>query len=457
MDYEKGFKILKKLIELEDDQTRDEFYNFQSQFLINWGHENSYGLTDTIRGEKYRIIAQLDKITYRIINKNFSDLCNEMIINCEQLTEIISLFYRVDNLPSNNELQAICAQCVPNHLGGLQKYHENNMLNCLLVNLAKVGILSTDNVPLLKFVFYMSEHKALSKISNNLKRWVENVSQQLQLPPPVKALVQNTDSITQSSSTPVYLLIKIEPEFDKYTVGAWLLKKQNTIHTYQTEVESLNEMPPLVDEMLTDIYIKFHISKKQLTLEFFLPNHLLSKEIEHWTTESEFDEPIGCRFPVVVRSKERFEQPKLLSYLYDYWDNQVLQNAPETSVVWLETPELKGIRTKLEKGMIFFVLKFVPDERFLFKLIKLGVPLIFWPRKIVNNDEINEINNLLSCDTCQKLGQLPKVIREERLRIVDEEIDKQYITYHLSLLWDDYDRQLPTSQFGRNYSDLEGH
>lgn len=464
MDYEKGLKILEIFIQSEDSQTLEEYDLYKVRLYHFLYEKKQYGSNNALETGIFAVIEQLNSLARRVMGASFADLCIDTYypITWLQLVEIKHLFNQISNLPSNNELRIMCRNCIPDYLPLPIKHNKNNSLVDIIGWLAKMGSLSSARIPLLEFVEQLMSFVHDTSITHELKNWIENVTQQLQ--PAQEPRNQASDSITPPSFRQAYLLIKIEPNnktLHTYTVQAWLSKEQNTTYNiYPNSPESekttltLAEMPQLVDEILEDIYQKFCLSKKQLSIEFFLPRHLLSYHVEHWTTETDFDEPIGCRFPVVVRSKERFEQAKLLHRLRDYWDNQVLQNTPESSIVWLETPKLKGIRTKLEKGMIFFVLQFVPDEDFLSTLIALGVPLIFWPRKIENDHEIKELNVLLSCNHCQKLEQLPELVRQERLKIVDEEIDKQYITYHLSLLWDDYDRQLPKSSFGQNYSDL---
>jgi hypothetical protein len=457
MNYEKGLKILEILIQSEDTETCNDFDLYKARLCHYLSEKKQYG--SNLEAEIFQVIEQLNSIARRLIGASFNDLCIDNPITWQQLAEIKNLLDHGSHLASNEELRLICRNCIPDNLPLPVNYNKNNILVDILGWLVKLGRSSSEHIPLLEFIKQLMPFIHDATVTDKLQLWIENVSQQLQLE-------QNQDSIAQFSSSQTYLLIKIERKnktLNTYIVQAWLSKGQNTIYVYPNLPKSeerkltLTEMPKLVDEIIEDIYQKFGFSKQQLTIEFFLPKHLLSHHVDHWTTETEFDEPIGCRFPVVVRSKERFEQSRLLHRLRDYWDNKALHDTPKASLIWLETPDLKGMRKKLEKGMIFFVLKFVPDERFLSQLIALGVPLIFWSRKIENDNEVNELNTLLSCEICQKLGQLPEIVRQERLRIVDDEIDKQYITYHLSLLWDDYDRQLPKSAFGQNYSDLEGH
>lgn len=440
MDYEKGFKILKKLIELEDDQTRDEFYNFQSQFLINWGHENSYGLTDTIRGEKYRIIAQLDKITYRIINKNFSDLCNEMIINCEQLTEIISLFYRVDNLPSNNELQAICEQCVPNHLGYLQKYHEKNMLNCILINLAKISTLSTGDVPILKFAFYMSEHKSTAQISNDLKQWIGKVSQQQQLPAPVETVNQSSESISKFSSAPLYLLIQIEPQqknLENYIAQAWLFRGENLIgQVYPTQKHegqtfTLKTLPELVAELLDSIedYLA-----QPLTMEFILPKNLLNHHIEDiCLPDDKF--PIGIDYRIIIRSWERLQHKPASRRCRRYWN--LYKTMPKK--IWIHVEQ--DCCSILDDGAIFFGLSFPPSKKYLLELIESGVPIMLWPKHRHPEKITQQIQKFISN---RQLEELPERIRKIRRQFW--QITNKQHTGYLSLLWEGTDRIPPKPQ-----------
>ena len=98
-------------------------------------------------------------------------------------------------------------------------------------------------------------------------------------------------------------------------------------------------------------------------------------------------------------------------------------------------------------GKIFLALNFVPENDFLHQLIKMGVPFILWPRKIFN---VNELKDLKKMTCCQYLEKVPEILFNERFKRIDLSIDNQYITNHISLLWDNYERQLPVSNFVRN-------
>jgi len=434
-----------------------------------------YNIVDTClnypNGIEYLIAVILDIEE----NSNPAVSLNEFLISIadprsvkeDQISELKNFFYNIEIL--NDEIKKLCYNSLPkpNHLTLPSFSQEKNGWFSLFDWLSSISA-SEGNVPILNFVAQLFCFVKDTSVKNNIKEWMKEVGSNFNLTQPdIDQLLSKHDCISSRQTlNHLYLQIKMEEIKDElYSIQAWLFIDQENIRTlpFLSEKNSksvpdlentlfkLDQMPKIINELLNNIYDRFGVSKKQITIEVFLPLHLLSFQIDHWSPEIYLngccckDDPIGCRYPIVLRSKERFEDKNLLRYLKDCWDKKFLQKNINTCISWIDKPESKGLRSKLDRGEILFALKFVPDIPFFIELLKIGMPFVFWPRQINRNEEdINTFETFLSCKKCHKIEELPQLICQERRRIVDEAISREYITYHLSLLWDDIERPLPT-------------
>ncbi len=103
----------------------------------------------------------------------------------------------------------------------------------------------------------------------------------------------------------------------------------------------------------------------------------------------------------------------------------------------------KSVEVKLENGKICFNLSFVPEQERLNKLVKLGVPIMLWPRLKEQKEMAQKLHEQLSS---HPLRLLPELLRKARKDIWSN-CNMQHIG-HLSLLWDDPERQPPKKRLG---------
>jgi len=432
------------------------------------------------------------------VARSWENRLNELIIVSHiQLDELRALFRRIPDIPSDDKLISLCHEVMPRP----RKLFElpdcqGDTLFCLLDRLARItGSSPSGHRPILDFTARLLRFKEFEPIRDEIKEWMHSVSQDLNLSrADTDALIdrQTTASTKRAFESAAYLLIMLDKEVkksDRYRVHAWFFKDDNitpitkgitenvpragnsgvqrrsllnrlsslfgksepedknsgsSYPDLRSKTFTLNEMPGLVNDLLNIVYKNFGISRGKLTIEFFLPFNLLSHNMDQWAPETEFEcEPFGCRSRIVLRSKERFEDVELSSNLDDYWKDDLLQYNPEKCVTWIEKPDPRGLIDRLEDEKIFFALKFAPELKFIVRLIRLGTPFILWPRQIREPDEPNKLTTLL-CTKCQcRLEDVPELVRQERRKIVDGEMDKACITYPVSLLWDDPRRKPP--------------
>jgi len=351
----------------------------------------------------------------------------------------------------------------------------------LLDRLALLGKNVNDyvqQIPIINFVIQVKVHVNDEYINKNILEWAFKVGENFDfsqqdiekiISKDIEKRVNKNQSLILESETMSYLLIQIEEKKDesKFSVQAWFYKDKDKIVTLPRPSEfhndediidlennlfELSEIPYVIDNLLDNITFYLVNPKQLIGIDLFLALDQIHLEVDHWAADIG-DEPIAARYPMVVRVKERYnnKNKKLHRFFKYYWDPQVLVKEPNDCVLWLNSPDIKGLKTDLKEGKIFFVLNFVPEKEFLKQLIKLGVPFILWPRMIFNEKEIKDLKKLICCQYVEKV---PEILFNERYRLMDFSIDNKYITNHISLLWDNYERPLPASNFVNNARSL---
>jgi hypothetical protein len=324
------------------------------------------------------------------------------------------------------------------------------MLACLLKWLAKMPVSSTGSMPILDFVARLRKYAPAHQ--EEIKAWIDSVAR-------IRGLNQAQinkcfKNQSQPIALPPYLLIELSPKNKNnkgYAVQAWLFMSSENIRTVYAEDKAvtLNDIPALTEEIL-GIIDNFNVNHRQLTIEFILPRHLLCHDVEHWTDGN--GDPIGTKYQVVVRSRERLRAKKLQRFWIPCWNEakkkEILQEMAETYTVRVCETGLRKISSLVDAGKLFFVLASVPNVlteqniNVFFALTKSGVPIALWPRKVNNvNEFTQQLSKLLSCT----LEQLPQCLFKNRRELWQNE-NEQHTGYHLSLLWDDPDRIPPDFQ-----------
>jgi hypothetical protein len=299
-----------------------------------------------------------------------------------------------------------------------------------LANLGKENI-----PPILNFTTCLFSYISEPEIKNGIRKWNKEVSEDFGL------IQTHLEELFKSGKqfefveevSTLSLLIELTPAIqNKYTIQAWLQESRKNAEKIEIQGKAitLDDMPELIGKLLDEISAFFINITEELTIEFFLPIQLLSYDIEHWRPKN--CKPIGIDYRVIIRSAERFRWGRLQIQWHKHWNRckDVLQNKPKNFEICLNESE-KTLRSKLDKCLIFFNLSFVPELDFMDKLIQAGTPLVLWSRQD-NQETYKKINTLLL--SCNKLEEIPELVRQERINIWDES-NGQHIG-HISLLWD---------------------
>ena len=389
-----------------------------------------------------------------------------------------------------NKLKELCYSVLPEpHQYSLPKCNENDIESSLLILidwLSNMRKNSNSNLPIIEFITkiipFLKDETSTNKVNNLLKKIEETFGYSS----------KKTDNVSseKKKSSKCYLLIKIDQDKKKpkrYRIIAWYYKNKNIITTLpkdsydsnnlaykkrwfkffkrkefldlENNTYSLENLPLVVHKLLMNIYenCDFHGSSEELGIEFFLPLNLIDLKVDSWNIKKNIYDPIASRYQTVVRLKDRYEgnindREDFVLPFRERWNSKVFNSSAQNAVLWLEKPELEGIRSGFSKGKLFIGLSFIPEKDFLSDLLKdLGTPFILWPRKIDGIDDIKDLKEKLT--SCKCVGEIPSIVTKERLEYVDES-SQESIIHHISLLWDDWRRPMPKIHYKKNVKQL---
>jgi len=397
-----------------------------------------------------------DETPVQAFEETLKDILTSKPITNTQLKELRSLL-KSFSLPDDNKLKAIYDKSVPQNMSAPPYDHDKSRIDCILDWLADMGLLiSTGHVPMLDFVVQLIPYANISKNKNNLKAWITKVGKHFVLTDTQINGLLNYDKSPQQPITPVHLLIELielNPQQDKFIVDAWYVKSPNDIKNVSIEDDktfTLDDMPKLLDKLLASINNDLIAANDQLTIEFFLPFHLLCYPVEHWNVPS-MNVPLGILYPVVVRSLDRFKNERFWPSWKAHWDNDKLHKViSDTDVGWMDEDRFRAVYSKLNgTDAICLVMTFPhetivdPKQAVLLHAIKLGMPIALWARKIDESDDIQkEFNALLAAGPLESLPERVRKKREEKWAAGEE----HKAGYNLSLLWDNPNR-IPVTNF----------
>ncbi len=200
-----------------------------------------------------------------------------------------------------------------------------------------------------------------------------------------------------------------------------------------------------------------------LIIEFFLPHEYLFETIDLWeipygldALKEEGKVLIGTKYRTVVRSFDRLQSSKseiFRNQLTRAWEKvkQLLHDIPHPQNIQSEFECLNVINSNILvlrdrlRGKIALKLTCRPPDsknarcKLLSVILEEGVPLVIWTRQsdIPGIDLATEIDRFLKLEFFRDLGQLFKLIKEERLQASAQNNPKEYLGYHLAILYDE--------------------
>jgi hypothetical protein len=322
-----------------------------------------------------------------------------------------------------------------------------------------------DGVPKpLIFVEHLAGH-ARPGLAAELRRWVDRQAMRMNIVPELKAvrrgLSEASPTVDRAARSPSYLVFLLQreaPSTDLYRLshwrqldlsGGWYPQRGNDF------VGKLDEIKHRVAALAEGVESDWAPYESDIVLEFVLPRELLNLDVDQWQweTESPFPEPVGCRFPVCVRSLDRMIARKWHRQWYIRWKqlkSQVLDKgviSPEAGF-WSRPDDewtLRRLTSYFERvsGVVALVLGAPPaagvtefDE--VAVGLRAGIPVIVWHRQDCGSEEfVATVKDLLHAE---EQGLLLDRVRLVRTNAFANEAEAQHVGNHLAVLWDDPER-----------------
>lgn len=320
-----------------------------------------------------------------------------------------------------------------------------------------------DNSPLpfAYFVATLSDRVFMDNrsLSEELKKWSVQNAEKLKIDPDSWDVLKLPDP-SELDSPCLQLIIKEskknQPDQDDKTKKFELVARDGR---ESVELErppgspaefTLVELKPYVQAYISMIRDRLKPNERErwkqlLWIEFCLPDVHLSRKVEQWPVRKESQEKIGQCCKVVVRSLYRWEER--YGKLEDTWprkwkacENAMNNISTEVAGVILtsSTYEPKELEEKFKTAQVLG-LTFDPTQATLLpNLLDSGIPVVVWTRDGTDTHVVEHwLKEKISLDKSPDLRHLAEFVHRERK-------SQTALSESLVLLWDNFNRQLPT-------------
>ncbi|HEX8868472.1 MAG TPA: hypothetical protein VF821_22630 [Lentzea sp.] len=302
------------------------------------------------------------------------------------------------------------------------------------------------------------------ELAIELRRWVGQQAARMELTAELKVLRDNEvhdtpDSLTPPPSSVAYLLVQLQREGstgDRYRLSHWRqldLSKGWSPHPGHDQVAELDAMKERVAALIEEVEADWGRYRPEIHIEFLLPSEIISLDVDQWPweTNSLIPEPIGCHFPMVVRSLDRMAHRSWHRSWLARWDELHAQltnggTILRDSACWSRSSTGDGLReltSKFERKpkLVSLVLSAPPqvekagaDE--VAVGLRAGVPLIVWHREKCDSAEfVAMVEELLHGEDAPH--HLLERIRLARATAFEEGTAARHVCGKLTVLFDD--------------------
>ncbi|HKS98379.1 MAG TPA: hypothetical protein VJT31_02525 [Rugosimonospora sp.] len=282
------------------------------------------------------------------------------------------------------------------------------------------------------------------------------------LTPALNAARWHPNSNRPSPAASAYLIIQLEADGldeDQYILSHWYQVEVGAWRPVRGEDQLVHvgDLERAIERLIFDVEENWSEGPGMMTLEFILPWELLNHPVDWWQQESGSTRPIplAMDYPVVVRSLERLRTRRWHRSWHARWHR--LKQEPESATVRWSEPTGEDYHTFLETELksddqiVLLVLSEPPlaeggGRNEVEAALRSGLPVIVWHRSDCHAEGFRETVELLMADG--GLAQLPIRARELRRQALRQDPGGRgsHIGRHLTVLWDDPERQPEVSR-----------
>ena len=310
------------------------------------------------------------------------------------------------------------------------------------------------------------EHLAVQvrpELAVELRRWSDRQAARMGLAAELvtvrRQAAQARDRTGPPPRSDAYLILQVRREGaagDKYRLSHW----RQLGHTGEWSplrgadaVGDLDSVKVRVAELIEEVEVEWARHRPNIRIEFVLPSEIINLDVDQWAWEKDslIPEPVGCRYPVVVRSLERMATLKWYRWWYDRWEELLAQLA-ETGAVrresaWWSRPGTEDGLRKLASAfartpkLVSLVLSAPPSAEMAGRDevaagLRAGVPLILWHREKCDSAAfVANVESLLHGD--DDPHDLLERVRLMRVEAYEEGAVEEHVGEKLTILLDD--------------------
>jgi hypothetical protein len=300
-----------------------------------------------------------------------------------------------------------------------------------------------------------------SELGIELRRWADRQAARLELLTELQALRRTFRRPPSGPppNSPAYLVLQLQQEGvagDRFRLSHWRqLDVSRGWHPERGDdytgllVDVKHRFATLIEGVEAD-WARY---QPDIRLEVVLSGELLNLAVDQWPWESDtpIPEPVGCRFPVVLRSLERMKSKKWHRAWHSRWAklNQHLNSkgaiAAEYGLLGKSGDEqaLRALTAELENypQLVALTLSAPPQPALVGRDelavgLRAGIPIITWHREDCGSEDfVVMAQELLHGD-----GPETVLERTRQVRAMAFASDTRHVGHHVALLWDDPER-----------------
>ncbi|MGY0233113.1 VMAP-C domain-containing protein [Longispora urticae] len=260
-----------------------------------------------------------------------------------------------------------------------------------------------------------------------------------------------------------YVVVELHEYFpnpEKYLLAVWLQHDtgdgDRPLRTGDGEPLSLAELPGKLSELLRELASASLEALGELTIEFVLPDELLSHPVDQWkVTPMGFPRELGMEYPVVVRSLERVRNSLTRGRWRRRWSWLQSNGGHISAVQWLhlgavdQAMLLADLRISGDDHPVCLVLCGQPgtDEalkKAIAAVLEAGVPAVLWCRDDRTAKRFEDETTVMLGG--REVLDLPMLVLRHRQDAVRRGRPTEHLGLHLSLLWEDAERLPPAGR-----------